>query len=66
MILGLVIGWPLALALEKGSGGLGSPGIPIPLLAAALPAAIVVGLLAAALPARRAARLNILTALHTE
>jgi putative ABC transport system permease protein len=66
VILGLVIGWPLALALENSSGGLGSPGVPVPLLAAALPAAIVVGLLAAALPARRAARLNILTALHAE
>jgi putative ABC transport system permease protein len=66
VILGLVIGWPLALALENGSGDLGSPGVPVPLLAAALPAAIVVGLLAAALPARRAARLDILAALHAE
>jgi len=66
VMLGLVIGWSLALALQNGSGGLGSPGVPVPLLAAALPAAIVVGLLAAALPARRAARLNILTALRAE
>jgi putative ABC transport system permease protein len=64
LILGLVIGWPLALALKGGT--LGSPGLPVPLLAAALPSAVVAGLLAAALPARRAARLDILTALHTE
>lgn len=64
LILGLAIGWPLALAME--GGVLGSPGIPVPLLAAILPAAIIAGLLAAAIPARRAARLSILTALHTQ
>jgi putative ABC transport system permease protein len=64
LLLGLAIGWPLAIALEGGI--LGPPGIPVALLAAAIPAAIIAGLLAAAIPARRAAHLNILTALHTE
>ncbi|MEV5752237.1 ABC transporter permease [Actinoallomurus sp. NPDC052308] len=64
VVLGLSIGWPLGRALE--GRAFGPPGVPVPLLAVVLPAAVVAGLLAAAVPARRAARLHVLTALHTE
>ncbi|MCO5998002.1 FtsX-like permease family protein [Actinoallomurus rhizosphaericola] len=64
VVLGLAIGWPLARALN--GRVFGPPGVPVPLLAVVLPAAVVAGLLAAAVPARRAARLNVLTALHAE
>ncbi|MEV0407330.1 ABC transporter permease [Actinoallomurus sp. NPDC050550] len=64
LVLGLSIGWPLGRALE--GRVLGPPGVPVALLAAVLPAAVAAGLLAAAVPARRAARLGVLTALHTE
>jgi putative ABC transport system permease protein len=62
--LGTAIGWPLARAIDVYLTG--GPAIPVLLLIIILPAAIVTGLLAAAVPARRAARLNTLTAIHTE
>jgi putative ABC transport system permease protein len=64
LALGLAIGWPLATAIEVYI--LGPPGVPIPLIVAVLPTAMLAGLLAAALPARHAGHLDILTALRTE
>jgi putative ABC transport system permease protein len=64
LILGMIIGWPLARAIDVYI--VGGPGVPVPLLAVTIPAAIAVGYLAAAIPARRAAHLPIVTALHTE
>jgi len=64
LALGLAIGWPLATAIEVYI--LGPPGVPIPLIVAVLPTAMLSGLLAAAIPARHAGHLDILTALCTE
>ncbi|MGI8903510.1 MAG: ABC transporter permease [Solirubrobacteraceae bacterium] len=64
LAVGLAIGWPLARAIDVYI--LGPPGIPVALLIAVLPGAVLAGLLASAVPARRAACLGILTALHTE
>lgn len=62
--LGVGIGWALARAFDGRL--LGGLGVPWPLLAAVIPAGIAAGLIAAAIPARRASRLNILDALHTD
>jgi putative ABC transport system permease protein len=64
VVLGLAIGWPLARAID--GRVIGPPVVPLPLLAAIVPAAVLAGLLAAAVPARRAARLDLLTALRAE
>lgn len=64
LLLGLMIGWPLAQASDVYI--IGGPAVPVALLAAIVPAAVLAGLLAAAAPARRATRLPILTAIATE
>ena len=61
--LGLVLGWLMAKALE-GEGLVFT--VPVGLLITVLIVSALVGVVAAILPARRAARLNILDALHYE
>lgn len=65
--LGLPVGLFLAAAVTRALADQGlQMAIPVGMLAAFVLAALVAGLLAAVLPARRAARLNVLEALHYE
>jgi len=65
--LGLPVGLFLAAAVTKALADQGlKMAVPVGMLAAFVLAALVAGLLAAVLPARRAARLNVLEALHYE
>ena len=61
--LGLVLGWLMAKALE-GEGLVFM--VPVGLIITVLIVSALVGVVAAILPARRAARLNVLDALHYE
>ena len=67
-LLGIVIGTGIGVAVVRAlaSQGLSQLAIPGSSLLAYVVAAFVIGVLAAVLPARRAARLNILTAIATE
>ena len=64
MVMGVVFGSTLVIALED--QGLTELAIPWTWLIGFLVAAAVVGVLAAVFPARRAARLDVLTAISTE
>jgi putative ABC transport system permease protein len=65
--LGLPVGLFLAAAVTRALADQGlQMAVPVGMLAAFVLAALVAGLLAAVLPARRAARLNVLEALHYE
>jgi putative ABC transport system permease protein len=62
--LGLFLGWALVSALA--SEGFGSFAVPTLPLAVMLALGVLVGVLAAVRPARRAARMNVLSAIATE
>ena len=64
LLLGLFLGWALVTALED--EGLGLFAVPWPTLALVVVLAGLAGMLAAVLPSRRAAKLDILRAVHAE
>ena len=63
VVVGVGFGWALVAALHD--QGITTLVIPVPSLILYVVLAAVIGVLAAVLPARRAARLNVLTAIAT-
>ncbi len=64
IVVGCVLGWATVLALRD--QGFKEFTLPVPTLAFVLVIAIVCGVLAASRPARRAAKLDVLEAIHSE
>jgi len=64
LIIGLFFGWALVRALaDQGFGGLS---VPVPLLVVVVVLAFLAGVVAAIFPARRASKLDVLTAIQSE
>ncbi len=64
LVIGLFFGWVMVLALS--SQGLGVLSVPVPTLVVVMVLAGLAGVVAALLPARRAGRLDVLTAIGSE
>jgi putative ABC transport system permease protein len=64
LVIGLFFGWVMVLALSE--QGLGVLSIPVGTLAVVMVLSGLAGVVAALLPARRAGRLNVLTAIGSE
>jgi putative ABC transport system permease protein len=64
VVIGVVLGWAVVFALRD--QGFSKLSVPLTTIVAGLVIAILCGIMAAARPARRAARLDVLSAIATE